>query len=77
MLAIPVLPARLPMEYPKTFGWHATLESQGSRRAVGFYYDYRSRYRHRIGLGFRGIDSIHIWSGARLSIGLSRYRSWR
>jgi Mn2+/Fe2+ NRAMP family transporter len=63
MLAIPVLAGSAAYGVSEAFGWHATLEAKAPD-AVGFYAIIAAATVVGFGLGFTGIDSIHmlIWS---------------
>jgi NRAMP (natural resistance-associated macrophage protein)-like metal ion transporter len=63
MLAIPVLAGSAAYGVSEAFGWHATLEAKAPD-AVGFYTIIATATVIGFGLGFSGIDSIHmlVWS---------------
>jgi NRAMP (natural resistance-associated macrophage protein)-like metal ion transporter len=63
MLAIPVLAGSAAYGVSEAFGWHATLEAKAPD-AVGFYTIIAAATVIGFGLGFSGIDSIHmlVWS---------------
>src|SRR3954453_11424122 len=63
MLAIPVLAGSAAYGVAEVFGWHATLEAKPDE-AVGFYCIIAAATIIGFGLGFTGIDSIHmlVWS---------------
>ena len=63
MLAIPVLAGSAAYAVAEVFGWHATLEAKAPE-AVGFYSIIAAATVIGFGLGFTGIDSIHmlVWS---------------
>jgi NRAMP (natural resistance-associated macrophage protein)-like metal ion transporter len=63
MLAIPVLAGSAAYGVSEAFGWHATLEAKAPD-AVGFYAIIAAATVIGFGLGFTGIDPIHmlIWS---------------
>jgi Mn2+/Fe2+ NRAMP family transporter len=63
LLAIPVLAGSAAYAVAETFGWHATLEAK-PEKAVGFYTIIAAATIIGFGLGFTGIDSIHmlVWS---------------
>jgi NRAMP (natural resistance-associated macrophage protein)-like metal ion transporter len=63
MLAIPVLAGSAAYGVSEAFGWHATLEAKAPD-AVGFYAIIAAATVIGFGLGFTGIDSIHmlVWS---------------
>src|SRR5476649_926913 len=63
MLAIPVLAGSAAYGVSEAFGWHATLEARAPD-AVGFYAIIAAATVIGFGLGFTGIDSIHmlVWS---------------
>ncbi len=63
MLAIPVLAGSAAYGVSEAFGWHATLEAKAPD-AVGFYSIIAAATVIGFGLGFTGIDSIHmlVWS---------------
>ncbi|MGJ4931722.1 NRAMP family divalent metal transporter [Bradyrhizobium sp. HKCCYLS2038] len=63
MLAIPVLAGSAAYGVAEIFGWHATLEAKPDE-AVGFYSIIAAATLIGFGLGFTGIDSIHmlVWS---------------
>jgi NRAMP (natural resistance-associated macrophage protein)-like metal ion transporter len=63
MLAIPVLAGSAAYGVAEVFGWHATLEAK-LPDAVGFYTIIAAATVIGFGLGFTGIDSIHmlVWS---------------
>jgi Mn2+/Fe2+ NRAMP family transporter len=63
MLAIPVLAGSAAYGVAEAFGWHATLEAKAPD-AVGFYTIIAAATVIGFGLGFTGIDSIHmlVWS---------------
>ena len=63
MLAIPVLAGSAAYGVSEAFGWHATLEAKAPE-AVGFYTIIAAATVIGFGLGFSGIDSIHmlVWS---------------
>jgi Mn2+/Fe2+ NRAMP family transporter len=63
MLAIPVLAGSAAYGVSEAFGWHATLEAKAPD-AVGFYTIIAAATVIGFGLGFTGIDAIHmlIWS---------------
>lgn len=63
LLAIPVLAGSAAYGVAEVFGWHATLEAK-PEKAVGFYTIIAAATIIGFGLGFTGIDSIHmlVWS---------------
>jgi NRAMP (natural resistance-associated macrophage protein)-like metal ion transporter len=63
MLAIPVLAGSAAYGVSEAFGWPATLEAQAPD-AVGFYSIVAAATVIGFGLGFTGIDAIHmlVWS---------------
>jgi NRAMP (natural resistance-associated macrophage protein)-like metal ion transporter len=63
MLAIPVLAGSAAYGVSEAFGWPATLEAQAPD-AVGFYTIIAAATVIGFGLGFTGIDAIHmlVWS---------------
>jgi NRAMP (natural resistance-associated macrophage protein)-like metal ion transporter len=63
MLAIPVLAGSAAYGVSEVFGWHATLEAKAPD-AVGFYTIIAAATVIGFGLGFTGIDAIHmlVWS---------------
>jgi NRAMP (natural resistance-associated macrophage protein)-like metal ion transporter len=63
MLAIPVLAGSAAYGVSEAFGWHATLEAKAPD-AIGFYTIIAAATVIGFGLGFTGIDSIHmlVWS---------------
>ncbi|NPU67507.1 divalent metal cation transporter [Bradyrhizobium sp. 83012] len=63
MLAIPVLAGSAAYGVAEIFGWHATLEAKPDE-AAGFYSIIAAATLIGFGLGFTGIDSIHmlVWS---------------
>ncbi len=63
LLAIPVLAGSAAYGVSETFGWHATLEAKAPD-AVGFYSIIAAATAIGFGLGFTGIDAIHmlVWS---------------
>jgi NRAMP (natural resistance-associated macrophage protein)-like metal ion transporter len=63
MLAIPVLAGSAAYGVSEAFGWPATLEAQAPD-AVGFYSIIAAATVIGFGLGFTGIDAIHmlVWS---------------
>src|SRR6478752_4517000 len=63
MLAIPVLAGSAAYGVSEAFGWHATLEAKAPD-AVGFYMIIAAATVIGFGLGFTGIDAIHmlVWS---------------
>ena len=63
MLAIPVLAGSAAYGVAEVFGWHATLEAR-LPDAIGFYTIIAAATVIGFGLGFTGIDSIHmlVWS---------------
>jgi NRAMP (natural resistance-associated macrophage protein)-like metal ion transporter len=63
MLAIPVLAGSAAYGVAEAFGWHATLEASAPD-AAGFYTIIGAATVIGFGLGFTGIDSIHmlVWS---------------
>jgi NRAMP (natural resistance-associated macrophage protein)-like metal ion transporter len=63
MLAIPVLAGAAAYGVSEIFGWRATLEAKPDE-AVGFYTIIAAATVIGFGLGFTGIDSIHmlVWS---------------
>lgn len=63
MLAIPVLAGSAAYGVAEVFGWHATLEAKAPE-AVGFYTIIAAATVVGFGLGFTGIDAIHmlVWS---------------
>jgi NRAMP (natural resistance-associated macrophage protein)-like metal ion transporter len=63
MLAIPVLAGSAAYGVAEAFGWHATLEAKAPD-AVGFYTIIGAATVIGFGLGFTGIDVIHmlVWS---------------
>ncbi len=65
LLAIPVLAGSAAYGVAEAFGWHATLEARAPD-AVGFYAIIAAATVIGFGLGFTGIDPIHmlVWSAA-------------
>src|SRR5258708_1209862 len=63
LVAIPVLAGSAAYGVSEAFGWHATLEAQAPE-AVGFYTIIAAATVIGFGLGFTGIDAIHmlVWS---------------
>src|SRR5450755_4765325 len=63
LLAIPVLAGSAAYGVSEAFGWHATLEAKVPD-AVGFYSIIAAATVIGFGLGFTGIDAIHmlVWS---------------
>jgi NRAMP (natural resistance-associated macrophage protein)-like metal ion transporter len=63
LLAIPVLAGSAAYGVAEAFGWHATLEARAPD-AVGFYAIIAAATVIGFGLGFTGIDAIHmlVWS---------------
>jgi Mn2+/Fe2+ NRAMP family transporter len=63
MLAIPVLAGSAAYGVSEAFGWHATLEAKAPE-AVGFYTIVAAATAIGFGLGFTGLDAIHmlVWS---------------
>src|SRR6201996_8675839 len=63
LLAVPVLAGSAAYGVAEVFGWHATLEAKAPD-AVGFYSIIAAATAIGFGLGFTGIDSIHmlVWS---------------
>ena len=63
LLAIPVLAGSAAYGVAEVFGWHATLEAKAPD-AVGFYTIIAAATVIGFGIGFTGIDSIHmlVWS---------------
>jgi NRAMP (natural resistance-associated macrophage protein)-like metal ion transporter len=63
LLAIPVLAGSAAYGVAEVFGWHATLEAKAPD-AVGFYTIIATATVIGFGLGFTGIDAIHmlVWS---------------
>jgi Mn2+/Fe2+ NRAMP family transporter len=63
LLAIPVLAGSAAYGVSEAFGWHATLEAKAPD-AVGFYTIIAAATVIGFGLGFTGIDAIHmlVWS---------------
>ena len=63
LLAIPVLAGSAAYGVAEAFGWHATLEARAPE-AVGFYTIIAAATVIGFGLGFTGIDAIHmlVWS---------------
>ncbi len=63
LLAIPVLAGSAAYGVSEAFGWHATLEAKAPE-AVGFYTIIAAATVIGFGLGFTGIDAIHmlVWS---------------
>jgi Mn2+/Fe2+ NRAMP family transporter len=63
LLAIPVLAGSAAYGVAEAFGWHATLEARAPD-AVGFYTIIAAATVIGFGLGFTGIDAIHmlVWS---------------
>jgi NRAMP (natural resistance-associated macrophage protein)-like metal ion transporter len=63
MLAIPVLAGSAAYGASEAFGWPATLEAKAPD-AVGFYFIIAAATVIGFGLGFTGIDAIHmlVWS---------------
>jgi NRAMP (natural resistance-associated macrophage protein)-like metal ion transporter len=63
MLAIPVLAGSAAYGVAEAFGWHATLEAKAPD-AIGFYTIIAAATVIGFGLGFTGIDAIHmlVWS---------------
>jgi len=63
LLAIPVLAGSAAYGVAEIFGWRATLEAR-PEKAVGFYTIIAAATIIGFGLGFTGIDSIHmlVWS---------------
>jgi NRAMP (natural resistance-associated macrophage protein)-like metal ion transporter len=63
LLAIPVLAGSAAYGASEAFGWHATLEARAPD-AIGFYSIIAAATAIGFGLGFTGIDAIHmlVWS---------------
>jgi NRAMP (natural resistance-associated macrophage protein)-like metal ion transporter len=63
LLAIPVLAGAAAYGVAEVFGWHATLEAKAPD-AIGFYSIIAAATAIGFGLGFTGIDAIHmlVWS---------------
>jgi NRAMP (natural resistance-associated macrophage protein)-like metal ion transporter len=63
MLAIPVLAGSAAYGVAEAFGWHATLEAKAPE-AIGFYTIIAAATVIGFGIGFTGIDAIHmlVWS---------------
>ncbi len=63
LLAVPVLAGSAAYGVSEAFGWHATLEAKAPD-AVGFYSIIAAATAIGFGLGFTGIDAIHmlVWS---------------
>src|ERR1700739_5035113 len=63
MLAIPVLAGSAAYGVSEAFGWHPTLEAKAPD-AIGFYTIIAAATAIGFGLGFTGIDAIHmlVWS---------------
>ncbi|MGA7803272.1 MAG: divalent metal cation transporter [Bradyrhizobium sp.] len=63
LLAIPVLAGSAAYAVAEAFGWHATLEAKAPE-AKGFYTIIAAATVIGFGLGFTGIDAIHmlVWS---------------
>ncbi len=63
MLAIPVLAGSAAYEVAEAFGWHASLEAKAPD-AIGFYAIIGAATVIGFGLGFTGIDALHmlVWS---------------
>src|ERR1700758_4960159 len=63
LLAIPVLAGSAAYGVSEAFGWHATLEAKAPD-AIGFYTIIAAATAIGFGLGFTGIDAIHmlVWS---------------
>jgi NRAMP (natural resistance-associated macrophage protein)-like metal ion transporter len=63
LLAVPVLAGSAAYGVAEVFGWHATLEAKAPD-AVGFYSIIAAATAIGFGLGFTGIDAIHmlVWS---------------
>jgi Mn2+/Fe2+ NRAMP family transporter len=63
MLAIPVLAGSAAYGVAEAFGWHASLEAKAPD-AVGFYAIIGAATVIGFGLGFTGIDALHmlVWS---------------
>jgi NRAMP (natural resistance-associated macrophage protein)-like metal ion transporter len=63
LLAVPVLAGSAAYGVSEVFGWHATLEARAPD-AVGFYSIIAAATAIGFGLGFTGIDAIHmlVWS---------------
>src|SRR3981081_1384835 len=63
LLAIPVLAGSAAYGVSEAFGWHATLEAKAPD-AIGFYTIIAAATVIGFGLGFTGIDAIHmlVWS---------------
>src|SRR5260370_39312049 len=63
MRAIPVVAGSAAYGVAEAFGWHATLEAKAPD-AVGFYAIIAAATVIGFGLGFTGIDPIHmlVWS---------------
>ena len=63
LLAVPVLAGSAAYGVSEVFGWHATLEAKAPD-AVGFYSIIAAATAIGFGLGFTGIDAIHmlVWS---------------
>src|ERR1700749_4007759 len=63
LLAVRVLPGSAAYGVSEAFGWHATLEAKAPD-AVGFYSIIAAATAIGFGVGFTGIDAIHmlVWS---------------
>ncbi len=63
LLAVPVLAGSAAYGVAEVFGWHATLEAKAPD-AIGFYSIIAAATAIGFGLGFTGIDAIHmlVWS---------------
>jgi NRAMP (natural resistance-associated macrophage protein)-like metal ion transporter len=63
LLAVPVLAGSAAYGVSEVFGWHATLEAKAPD-AIGFYSIIAAATAIGFGLGFTGIDAIHmlVWS---------------
>jgi Mn2+/Fe2+ NRAMP family transporter len=63
MLAIPVLAGSAAYGVAEAFGWHASLEAKAPD-AIGFYAIIGTATVIGFGLGFTGIDALHmlVWS---------------
>ncbi len=63
LLAVPVLAGSAAYGVSEAFGWHATLEAKAPE-AIGFYSIIAAATAIGFGLGFTGIDAIHmlVWS---------------
>jgi NRAMP (natural resistance-associated macrophage protein)-like metal ion transporter len=63
LLAVPVLAGSAAYGVSEVFGWHATLEAKAPD-AIGFYSIIAAATAIGFGLGFTGIDAMHmlVWS---------------